>query len=316
MGPELTSVALIVFSFFCLQFILKTINIILIADQKPAKASFLGMLGQLVALIIIYVLTQTTQGSLIYLSLALGCAPLVVMALASFWYFSKKYKYFRPSIKYVNFNYTKDIMSLGLKFFLIQFASIFVFQATNIIIIQILNPEQVTIYDIAYKYFFVVLTLVNIIVSPFWSAFTEAYTIKDFAWMKSMYKKLNKVWYVIVVIIIFMLAVSNLVFKLWIGNVIVIPISVSILMAINSLSTSRFNIFISLLNGIGKVKLQLYINLGLSLIFVPLSLYLGNMLGLNGIIISNIFISTVFAIIVPMQVRKILEQKAKGILNK
>ena len=34
----------------------KTINTILIADQKPAKAAFFDMLGQLMALLVIYIL--------------------------------------------------------------------------------------------------------------------------------------------------------------------------------------------------------------------------------------------------------------------
>ena len=72
MVGELTKLALIVFSFFCLQIVLKTINTILIADQKPAKAAFFDTLSQLLALIIIYILTKTTQGSLLYLGLALG----------------------------------------------------------------------------------------------------------------------------------------------------------------------------------------------------------------------------------------------------
>ena len=49
LATELSTLALIVFSFFCLQIVLKTINTVIIADQKPAKASLFDMLGQLIA---------------------------------------------------------------------------------------------------------------------------------------------------------------------------------------------------------------------------------------------------------------------------
>ena len=65
MADELSKLALIVFSFFCLRIVMKTINTVLIADQKPAKAAFFDMLGQLIALLVIFTLTKTTSGSLL-----------------------------------------------------------------------------------------------------------------------------------------------------------------------------------------------------------------------------------------------------------
>jgi O-antigen/teichoic acid export membrane protein len=40
MAKELSLVAVIVFSFFCMQIVFKTINTLLVADQKPAKSAF------------------------------------------------------------------------------------------------------------------------------------------------------------------------------------------------------------------------------------------------------------------------------------
>ncbi len=75
---QLSKLALIVFSFFCLQMVLKTINIVLIADQKPAKASFFSMISQVFVLIVVYYLTKTTEGSLINLAVTLGLIPVLV----------------------------------------------------------------------------------------------------------------------------------------------------------------------------------------------------------------------------------------------
>ena len=64
------------------------------------------------------------------------------------------------------FKYAKDIMSLGTKFFLIQIAAIIIFQTTNIVISQVLGPQHVTIYNIAYKYFFTINLIFIIILTP------------------------------------------------------------------------------------------------------------------------------------------------------
>ena len=57
---------------------------------------------------------------------------------------------------------------------------LFIFQFTNIIITRIEGPDVVTQYNIAYKYFNVLNMFALIILSPFWSAFTDAYVKKDF----------------------------------------------------------------------------------------------------------------------------------------
>lgn len=313
---ELSFLALIVFSFFCIQMVLKTINTIIIAHQKPAKAAFFDMLGQLFALVIIFILTKNTDSSLIYLSLGLGVAPILILVISSFLFYFGQYRYIAPSFEFINLSYSKDIVSIGIKFFFIQISTVILFQSTNFIIINLFTPEQVTNYFIAYKYFFTANMVSNLISSPFWSAFTEAYAKKDYIWMKNIQQQLNAVWYLLVLMILIMLLFSDFTYKAWIGNDISIPTSLSILMAINLLAVTRFSLFMMLVNGIGKVKLQLYVNIFLSIIFIPMAFFLGNKLGLNGIILSNIFVSFTLAIIVPYQLKLILLKKAKNIWNK
>lgn len=316
MSAELTLLAILVFGFFCLRIILLTINTILIADQKPAIAGLADTLGQLLALLIIFLLVKTTKGSLIALALSLGFAPLLVLITLSFLFFNGKYKLISPSIKNVDFSYAKDIMNIGFKFFLIQIGVMVIFQTSNIIISQMLGPEQVTVYNIAYKYFFVLSMAFMIIVSPFWSAFTEAYTKQDFAWMKGVIKKLNLIWLLCIPIALIMLGLANIIFKLWIGNSVTIPIEVSIFLAIYVLLANRFNLFIFLINGIGKIQLQLYVYLSVCLIYIPIAVYFCKWFGLKGIVWANIIVAIVFSIISEIQINKLMNNKAKGIWNK
>ena len=47
---QVSMLAVIILTYFSFQFVFRIINTILTADQKPAKASFIDMLGQLIAL--------------------------------------------------------------------------------------------------------------------------------------------------------------------------------------------------------------------------------------------------------------------------
>lgn len=61
----------------------------------------------------------------------------------------------------------------------------------NIIISRVQGPEVVTQYNLAYRFFNVLLMVVVIVLNPFWSAFTEAYAKRDYNWMRSVRKNWN-----------------------------------------------------------------------------------------------------------------------------
>lgn len=312
---ELSLVALIVFSFFCMQIVLNTISTILLADQKPAKAALIVTSGQVISLLIIYLLTLTTKGSLVYLAWALGVGPFLIFAIFSLFFFKTSYKIYSPTIKLINFRYAKDIMSLGAKFFVIQIAVVVIYQTTNIIIAQVSGPKDVTIYNIAFKYFSIVTMVFSIIMTPFWSAFTEAKMLNDYTWMKKAYNKLIKIVLSLVLFTIFMLAISNFVFKLWVGNLVTVSFSMSLVVALFVMVCLWNMLFSQLLNGMGKIKLQLYISLIGTTVNIPLALYLGHKYGVNGVVISSIILNLISAVYAPYQVNLLLNKKAKGIWN-
>ena len=76
-----------------------------------------------------------------------------------------------------------------------QIAAVVVFTTDNLIITQLFGPAQVAPYSIALKYFNIAQMGFSIIITPFWSAFTEAYTKNDYAWIKNNIKRLIKFGY-------------------------------------------------------------------------------------------------------------------------
>jgi O-antigen/teichoic acid export membrane protein len=314
MTAELGLLALIVFGFFSIDFVLQLIATILNADQQPAKASLFSFLGGLLSLIIIFILTQTTKGNLIYLGLSFVGTQLVVLLVATVWLFSGKYKAYAPSFKFVHFKYARNLMSLGMKFFIIQIAFIVVYETTIIIIAQ-LDQSQVTPYNIAFKYFSVLPMVFGIILVPFWSAYTEAYVKKDFDWIRNSMRHLIKIWVVMLVVVIAMLALADKVYYLWVGDVVKVPFMLSLVIAAYIIINAWCTIYSVFLNGVGKLKLQLYSGIIGALINIPIAIWLGKTMGVTGVVLASLILAAGNALWSPVQYKKIMNNTATGIWN-
>ena len=315
MAGELSILAIIVFVFFCLRFVFQLINTVLAANQQPAKGSFVDLLGSIFSLTVIYILTKTTSGSLIYLGTVLSFTPVLVLIVSSLWFYNKGYKKFAPSFKFIRFSYAKDLMTLGLKFFIIQIAALVLFNTDNIIIIQILGSDAVTTYNVAFKLFSIIMMGFNIIATPLWSAFTDAYARKDFDWIKTTIKTLEKIWLGLIAATILILIASPLIFKLWLGDTVTVPFALSVTMAIYVIVSVWQTIHVFFLNGIGKVKLQLYLVIFSSLINIPVAIVMGRHFGLIGITITSAVLFAIMGVLFSIQTKKILNQTATKIWN-
>ena len=155
-----------------------------------------------------------------------------------------------------------------------------------------------------------------IIITPFWSAITEAWAKKEFEWIKTIMKKLLSIWWIIVVIGIFMLIASPWIYKIWIGKSINIPFTLSALVIIWVITKCWNGIFSHFLNGTGKINMQLYISILVAFINIPTAIVLGHELGIIGILISNCIFAIFQAIIAYIQYSKLINFKAFGLWNK
>jgi len=315
---EIEKLVFIVFSVFCLQFIIKLINVVFIADQRPAMSNVINTTASLISLITVFILMKTTEGSLLYLGASFSIINLLVPLLAGIWFFNTSYKKYKPSFKFVDFSHLKDLLSLGVRFFIMQGAALVVFMTDNIIISQISGPEDVTPYNIAYKYFGIVMMVFTIITTPLWSAYTEAYVKKDFAWIRQATKKVYKLWAVVFVGLIMMLFLADYVYLLWVGDKVKVPFLLSAIMSLWVLFSTSTMVFSNFLSGISKIKLSLWHSIFVSIVNIPLSIYFAKNLGMGsaGVILASVLCVFPRAIFQPIQYWKIINNKATGIWNK
>lgn len=300
----------------CVNFVLHITGILLSADQRPALSAIITTIGQGFALATIYVLTLTTDGNMRYLAVALSWIPCLVLAVVTVVLFRGQYKAYAPSLRYLDFSLVRNIIGLGGKFFVIQLSMLVIFQLVNIILSRVLGPEAVTEYNVSYKYFSVTQMIFNIILSPYWSAYTEAYTNEDYDWMKRIYKQLTRTWLYLSGLNLVMLAFCPLAYQLWLGDKVEISWAVSIAMCIYLTVLSFSNMYMILLNGIGKVMLQMYIYVVCAIVSIPCTYTFCGIWGIPGVLAVLSLVYILQAAFAKHQLNLILHQKASGIWNK
>jgi O-antigen/teichoic acid export membrane protein len=304
---------------FCLKLLLNLAITVLIAMQKVFVDSLVNFVISLVTLLTLYILPKLHSSSFSIFSISFSIIPVVILTAFTLILFRlPAFKYLKPSFKYFRREQIKTLLNIGLQFFLIQFMGIIVFSTDNILITQFFSPADVTSFNVAYKYFSIVTMGFTIVLLPYWSAFTNAYFKKDIGWINSAFKKLLVLWGVQVVGVICLILCANYFFHIWVGNSVTIPFSLTIALGCYSVVFNWNNIFAYFINGVSKIRLQLYSASICGIINIPLSILLikYSSLGITSIVVANticLFVSSIWS---PVQCYKIITNKATGIWNK
>lgn len=301
---------------FSLQMILNIINTIFQSLQRVALSSLFPVIGNACSLILIFFSTIYIKPSLLVLSFCISVTPIAVYVISSIILYVGKLKHISPSLRYVDFSLFHDLFELGAKFFIIQIQVVVFYQTTNFLISNISTPVDVSIYNIASKYLGTATMIFVLIMNPFWPAFADAKTKSDYNWMKAIYIKLTKLYLLFSVGVMCMVLVSPIVYNVWIGEELEIPVVWTAIISIYTLVNCWDSLHVYILNGLSVLKLQTYIVL-IGLIFhIPLSYFLGQYFSSMGVLISMIFITLIYSVVFTIQVRKLLVGTAYGVWAK
>ncbi|MBN1989256.1 MAG: oligosaccharide flippase family protein [Bacteroidales bacterium] len=313
-SSDLSLTMLIVTTYFCLKFILSTVNIILIADQRPANASLRALSENIAAVISIVLLMKFTKGSIVNLTLGLCVSSLLLNLFFNFSLFIGKYRKYAPSISKINFSLLPKLLNIGVKFFVIQIAMLVQFQTSSIIILRNFGGEDVTLYNVTYRLFNVLAMIFSIVMIPLWSSATEAYVRKDYNWINLSVKKYNKVLILFIILGFILLLLSPFIFNLWLGRGVVdtnYTISFFMLLYVFSLMIGKAEG--SVLNGIGALKIQMYSAIISPFLFVSF-IYIGIKweLGIYAVVIAGMLSNFNGFLLAPIQYKKIFKQESKN----
>jgi len=313
---DIGTIILIVLGSFCLQFVAQIITTILAATQQTGNTAIISFIGQLLVLLSILLLKKLVPGNLMNLVLILAGMPLLVMILASIYLYRTSLRSFMPSVRDIDFRYAKPLLGLGGVFFIIQLGALVLFQTDNIVITRILGPEYVTEFNVVYKLFSVMLMGFTIIITPYWSAFTDAYSKKDFGWIRSNIITIRKICLCLSIASVTLCAAAPYIFRFWLGETVVPHSSLTIAMLLYTIVFIWQTAHVFLLNGVGKLRLQLILVISSAILNIPLAFLFGKYWGLAGIVSVNTILFLVMGILFYIQSEKIINGNAKGIWNK
>ena len=309
-GNELRMAVVIAVGFTLMNFVLKNIGMIFVAMQKYAINDLLSISGNVIALILIYILTKVTTGNLVLVVLAYtmtSCVAFLLAAIPLFW----KHPELKPSLRFFDKSLGKKIVGKGFGFFVIQISScLVIFGAANFFITQSCGPAAVTTYNIAYKFFNLLVIAYTIILAPMWNAYTDAYVKGDMQWIKATFNKALKFWVLSICGGLGMLLICNLFYKLWIGNMVNVPLSVSASTLIYVCFFNLNNCATYLINGLNKIFVQIIISLAVTTLYIITVLAFGRKLGVEGIVLSMAASYAVMSVVHLYQCRKLINGKA------
>lgn len=217
--------------------------------------------------------------------------------------FFRSFKSLSPSIKYFRKGKIRSLFVLGGKFFIIQMASVVILTTDNMIITRLMGPEYVSSYNIISKLFSLIIIGHSIILAPMWSAYTEAYTRKDKAWLLKNRRTMYLLMLPIMLGVGVLFVIYPYIVKFWIGKELEISRYLVALFGAYTIIYTWSNLHMQLLNGLGRVKYQLPIWIFQGAINIPLSIYFVKVhnMGVNGVMLGTTLSLVVFSIMAPIE---------------
>jgi len=313
---ELSMLGSIVFIFFCIRFIVQLIQPILFAVHKAAFASSFPVVGQLLSLIVIYFMRYTGFSPLLTAGLMLSMLPVLAYLVGGILLFRWGYSHISPSLHHIDLSVSKDILSLGFKFFVVQIGGAIINGTSSFIIIQLMGPNEVTQYNIGFRYFKLALLLNTILMAPLWSSFTDALAKKDFEWARRAIGKMNIWSFYQSLLVLVMLILSPIAYHLWVGDRVFMPYGISAALAVFYILNVFTAPFTQFINGSGKLKLSVYLIWTGCVIFIGLAIPLGRLWGVAGVVIASIITRAISLWLSYYQTKLILENRTFGLFGK
>lgn len=305
---DLFYIALYMGIFIIFSFVLSIVDQIFYAYQKVAMNGVIQVMQNMIMICIIYVLSLQNEYKLIYFVIGFGAAvisPKILFIIIFFF----KHRELIPDIKYVQYEKMKSIFSLGCKFFVMQIACILAFSSSNLIILKMLGPEYIRTYDIVLKVFSVLITIHALLGSALWSAYTDAYVMGDLRWISNSLKKMNLLLIIFFIVSTMIAILIEKIVNVWLGLDLEIPLilrGVSVVYIVVYCWNSNYAY---LVNGIGKVNVQMIGWISGMILILPLSFIFTKYMHMKseGVMLSIICCLLVNSIILPIYVHKYLK---------
>ena len=152
---------------------------------------------------------------------------------------------------------------------------------------------------------------------PIIAAVTDAYVKGELHWIRACFRKINILSLLLTLVSLLMLAVSQVVFHLWVGDKIIVPWDLSIILTFFFILNVWSTPYINFLSGVGKMNVMMILSFVKIVLYFPVAIPLIKAYGSCGLVWAIIIVNMIPNIVCGcMQYYLIVNNKATGILNR
>ena len=301
-NSKLLIVILIVFASICSNFVLSLVNQIMNSVQQSSYTSLAATLSNFLFILSVFLLNFFKKVDIVEVAIMYFITLLISSLIVSFFFF-REFPFLRPKWNLYDSKISKSIISVGFNFLIINIGMIVLFSTDNLIISNLFGAKEAATYNIAYKFYSSVSLVAFLIMTPLWSAYTEAYTKGDIGWIRNKLKQQNLLMIVAFCILCFLTYFFEFFVEIWMRRVILIDFKLKIFLMFFVLIHIWTTIYANFLNGVGKTKLQLRTSLFAIFFNVILAILFARYLemGPAGVVLASIISLSFFSILGPME---------------
>ena len=230
--------------------------------------------------------------------LSFGAIALVNCALFV-WVVGWHKPWLRPQAKYLSLEITRELLSSGWAFLLIQIAAIVVFSSDNIVVAHYLGAAEVTPYSVTWRVVGLGTVLQALLFPALWPAYAEAQARGDATWIRRTFSGVmrgtliaNVAWAVLLI------AFGRVAIRWWAGPAAVPPLPLITAMAFWGVIGASTTAQSCLLGALNRIRAQAILSVIAAGVNLAISLALVTRIGSLGVILGTI-ISYVVVLMVP-----------------
>ena len=244
-----------------LSFFLNLVRGMLFALQLPSVVNFISLISSILNVSFLFLVQPipSLEGRLELMAYAYAIFVNLPLVVSTIWVFTySELKKCRPSFTHINIEATKQVVGLGVSFFVIQILYMVITVTNEWFISYFFSPDYIVEYQVYFRIFSLVGTLLLLALTPLWSAITKAYAERRFVWIVKLHKILYILAFIFMIIEVALIPFLQPIIDYWLKTKpIVVEYHIACAFAFYGIITIWNAIQSTIVSGLGILKIQL-----------------------------------------------------------
>ncbi|MCM1175370.1 MAG: oligosaccharide flippase family protein [Blautia sp.] len=296
--------------FVAINFVLSICKNILYALQKAADVSCMELMIQLLNMGGVLLAERYFESNLFIMAVIHGGSMITVNFIASLLIYLKN-REVRPGYRYIDITAGKNLMNLGVQFFVIQICALILFATDSVIISYLYGAAAVTPYHAVNRIFNVIIGSYTAILAPIWSAVTKVKVEKNYTRLTGVIKRLQLTMIPFALGTVLLMIIFRPLMRLWLGRELEYSTELICMGGTYCLLSIWCNTYASVANGLELLKISMKTAVCQAAMNIPLSVFLAEIMNMKsaGVLAGTVLSMAVDAIIMPIVVHSEIRKR-------